>query len=46
MSIQNELKKNEKRDTGAVPKIGIRWLSACSVFGRFAYSHTAPSGVD
>nr|AKN39329.1 hypothetical protein [Vibrio crassostreae] len=28
-----------------MPKIGIKWLSTCSVFGRFAYSHTAPSGI-
>ena len=26
--------------------MGIKWLSACSVFGRFAYSHTAPSGIN
>ena len=42
MSIKNELNKY----TGTVPKIGIKWLSACSVFGRYAYSHTAPSGIN
>ncbi len=46
MSIKNRLKKNEKRYTGTVPKISIKWLSACSVFGRYAYSHTAPSGIN
>ena len=44
-TIKNELKKNRNRYTGTVPKIGIKWLSACSVFGRYAYSHTAPSGI-
>nr|AKN36723.1 hypothetical protein [Vibrio sp. FF_371] len=29
-----------------MPKIGIKWISACSVFGRYAYSHTAPNGID
>nr|AKN40275.1 hypothetical protein [Enterovibrio sp. FF_113] len=45
MSMKNQLKKNEDRDAGTVPKIGFKWLSTCSVFGRFAYSHTAPSGI-
>nr|AKN35893.1 hypothetical protein [Vibrio splendidus]AKN36400.1 hypothetical protein [Enterovibrio norvegicus] len=44
--MKNELKRNENRYAGTVPKIGIKWLSACSVFGRFAYSHTAPSGIN
>nr|AKN35653.1 hypothetical protein [Enterovibrio norvegicus]AKN36412.1 hypothetical protein [Enterovibrio norvegicus]AKN40281.1 hypothetical protein [Vibrio splendidus]AKN40295.1 hypothetical protein [Vibrio splendidus] len=26
--------------------MGIKWLSTCSVFGRFAYSHTAPSSIN
>ena len=38
------LEKSEKRDSGTVPKMDIKRYSACSVFGRFAYSHTAPSG--
>ena len=38
------LNENEKRDSGTVPKMDIKRYSACSEFGRFAYSHTAPSG--
>ena len=38
------LNESEKRSSGTVPKMDIKRYSACSVFGRFAYSHTAPSG--
>ncbi|CAK2904067.1 hypothetical protein VCRA2122O12_610001 [Vibrio crassostreae] len=38
------LNESENRDSGTVPKMDIKRYTTCSVFGRFAYSHTAPSG--
>ncbi|WP_299142846.1 hypothetical protein, partial [uncultured Vibrio sp.] len=43
---QSNQKEEKNKDTGTVPKMNIKCHSACSVFERFAYSHTAPSGED